>query len=74
MIQIFKRWYEGKTEIQYFDELNDDNTGTYVWPLVYIEYRWTAQAARQLPNFFRRKWEFIIGTLISVCVSIFLSR
>lgn len=70
MIHIFKRWYEGKTEIQYFDDQDNEIKGIYVLPLIYTEYHWTAQAARQLTAFYLRNWQFIVGTIISIGVAI----
>ena len=73
MIQIFNRWYEGKTEIHYFDDQDNENTDGYVLPLVSTEYHWTAQAARQLTDFWMRHWQFLIATIISIIVAIAVS-
>ena len=72
MIQIFKRWYHGKPVIEHFDDLNADSTSTgcYVFPLVYTEYHWTAQAARHLTKFYLRNWQFIVGTAVTIAASV----
>lgn len=67
MVQIFKRWYEGKTKIHHFDQ--DENAGIYVFPFVYVERHWTAQAARWLTAFCLRHWQFIIGTIIAIVLA-----
>jgi hypothetical protein len=68
MIQIFNRWYHGKPVTQHFDNLNADSTGCYVFPSVYTEYHWTAQAARHLTDFYLSNWKFIVGVAIAVAV------
>lgn len=69
MVQIFKRWYHGKTDIQHFDDLNADSTGSYVLPFIYTEYHWTAQGARHLTDFYLRNWQFIIGTAVTIGIA-----
>ena len=73
MLQIFNRWYEGRTEIHYFDDLNNKNADSYVFPLVYTKLHWTAHVARQLTDFWMRHWQFLITTIISIVVEIAMS-
>lgn len=73
MIAFLKRWYHGKTDIQHFDELNQE-PGIFVFPMVYVEYHWSAQLARKLHNFYLHNWEFIWGNIIiPLAIAIFLA-
>ena len=66
MIDFLKNWYNGKTEIQHFDELNQESSGIYLLPSISTEYHWTARATRMLVNFVIRHFQFILTTVIAL--------
>lgn len=65
MPEFLKRWWNGTTEIEHFDNLNDDPS-VQVFPLAYVRHHWTAKAARGVVRFLRVHWAFFIGTLLAL--------
>lgn len=71
MIDRITQWYTGTTKVETFDHLNEgENNGSYIAPLVTIEYHWTALVARALVAFHQKKWEFIWGTGIAIVLAL----
>ncbi|CAN7761207.1 hypothetical protein LJR296_006970 [Cupriavidus necator] len=64
MWQRVRRWYEGDTRIQEFD--NDPDSPVVILPGLYTEYHWTATVARALVAFYQRHWQWLWGILIAV--------
>lgn len=65
-MEFLKRWWGGTTEIQHFDDLNDHDSGVFVYPAVTVRHHWTAKAARAVVGFCRVHWAFVIGTLLTL--------
>ncbi len=64
MINIFTRWFNGKTQIEEFE--NDPNSSVWISPRIYTEYHWTAKVARVLTGFYLRNWQWVWGTAIAL--------
>jgi len=65
MLEGLKRWWNGRTEVESFDHLNDD-PAVQIFPLVYVRHHWTARVARCVVGFVRTHWQFVIGTIIGL--------
>lgn len=65
-----KRWYKGKVTVHHFD--NDKNSTVTIFPLIRVDYHWTAKIARYLVAFYLRHWQWILSTFIA-CGGLFVA-
>ena len=66
MVSRIEKWWNGTTEFETFDHLNDDDSGVYVYPLARVRFHWTARVARSMVRFLRLHWAFFIGTVLAL--------
>lgn len=64
MLRAIKRWYDGRTVIQEFE--NDPQSSAVIFPMVYTEYHWSAKIARAVVGFYSRNWQWLWGAGIAI--------
>lgn len=71
MLDKIKRWYNGTPILEEHEDDEGDSSVSFL-PMFYVEYHWTAKAARSVVSFYIRHWKWVWGTAITV-VGIFLA-
>lgn len=64
MFSRIKRWYDGESKIQEFE--NDPDSSIVIMPLLYTEYHWSAKIARAIVGFYLRHWQWVWSTIIAI--------
>lgn len=64
MLNFIRRWYQGKSEIQEFENL--PGSSIYIGSSFYIDYHWSAKGARTLVAFYLQNWQWVWGTTIGL--------
>lgn len=68
MVNILKRWYEGKFVIMEF--ANDPDSCIIILPGVRREYHWTARLARSVVRFYILNWQWFWTMAASIAATI----
>lgn len=64
MFSRIKRWYNGESKMQEFD--NAPDSSIVIMPYFYTEYHWSAKIARAIVGFYLRHWQWVWSTIIAV--------
>ena len=64
MFNCVKRWYNGKSKVQEFE--NNLDSSVLFLPYLYTEYHWSAKIVRAIVSFYIRHWKWIWTSIIAI--------